>query len=223
MLPRFFGGRWNIDVARTTSMFHRGEYRAGAGADLGLLNGVGGAGEAEGVRGTGGRAGRGSPGAGHRAGVEPVPDPSARQRSSYPGRLGRPKCPFRCSRHSMPHAPYASPAPGHAGPRKCQRARLTCGRPFTECMGGVMEIDCRRCEMRGAGCQDCVVTFLEPRNVAGFSASAPSHLGEAELRALSVLAAAGMVPPLRFALPGSTVLPGARAWTPRVFPAAKAS
>ena len=86
-----------------------------------------------------------------------------------------------------------------------------------------MEIDCRRCEMRGVGCQDCVVSVLEPRNVAGFSAAAPSHLGEAELRALSVLAAAGMVPPLRFALPGSTVLPGARAWTPRVFPAAKAS
>ena len=86
-----------------------------------------------------------------------------------------------------------------------------------------MEIDCGRCVMRGAGCQDCVVTVLEPRNVAGFSPEAPGHLGEAEVKALGVLAAAGMVPPLRFSLPGSTILPGARAWTQRVFPDTKAS
>jgi hypothetical protein len=86
-----------------------------------------------------------------------------------------------------------------------------------------MEIDCGRCEMRGAGCQDCVVTVLGPRNVTGFSAAAPGSLGEAEVAALSVLAAAGMVPPLRFSLPGSTILPGARAWTQRVFPDTKAS
>ena len=72
-----------------------------------------------------------------------------------------------------------------------------------------MEIDCGRCEMRGAGCHDCVVTALEPRNVAGFSAEAPGYLTEAEVKALGVLAAAGMVPPLRLSLPGSTVLPGA--------------
>ncbi len=86
-----------------------------------------------------------------------------------------------------------------------------------------MEIDCGRCEMRGAGCQDCVVTVLEPRNVASFSPEAPGHLGEAEVKALGVLAAAGMVPPLRFSLPRPTILPGARAWTQRVFPDAKAS
>ncbi len=86
-----------------------------------------------------------------------------------------------------------------------------------------MEIDCGRCEMRGAGCQNCVVTVLEPRNVAGFPAEGPGYLGEAEVKALSVLAAAGMVPPLRLSLPGSTVLPGARAWTRRVFPDKKAS
>jgi hypothetical protein len=86
-----------------------------------------------------------------------------------------------------------------------------------------MEIDCGRCEMRGAGCQDCVVTVLEPQNVAGFSAEAPGYLGEAEVRALGVLAAAGMVPPLRLSLPGSTILPGARAWTHQVFPDTKAS
>ena len=86
-----------------------------------------------------------------------------------------------------------------------------------------MEIDCGRCEMRGTGCPDCVVTVLEPRNVASFSAEAPGYLGEAEVKALGVLAAAGMVPPLRLSLPGSTILPGARAWTQRVFPVTKAS
>ena len=86
-----------------------------------------------------------------------------------------------------------------------------------------MEIDCSRCEMRGAGCQDCVVAVLEPQNVAGFSTEAPGYLGEAEVKALGVLAAAGMVPPLRFSPPGSPVLPGARAWTQRAFPDTKAS
>ena len=92
-----------------------------------------------------------------------------------------------------------------------------------------MKIDCGRCEMRGAGCQDCVITVLGSGEAAGHSArsgylgEAPGYLGEAEVRALGVLAAAGMVPPLRFSLPGSTVLPGARAWTRRSFPDTKAS
>ena len=86
-----------------------------------------------------------------------------------------------------------------------------------------MEIECGRCEMRGAGCQDCVVTTLEPQNVAGFSVAAPGYLGEAEVEALGVLAAAGMVPPLRLSLPGPRVVPGARTWTQRVFPDTKAS
>jgi hypothetical protein len=89
-------------------------------------------------------------------------------------------------------------------------------------MGGVMKIDCSRCEMRGAGCQDCVIAVLEPRNTAGSSAT-HGDLGEAEVKALGVLAAAGMVPPLRFSLPGSAVLPGARAWRRRSFPDSKAS
>ena len=77
--------------------------------------------------------------------------------------------------------------------------------------------------MRGPGCQDCVITALEPRNAAGSSAPGPGYLGEAEVKALGVLAAAGMVPPLRYTLAGSTVLPGARAWTRGSMPAAKAS
>jgi len=96
-----------------------------------------------------------------------------------------------------------------------------------------MKIDCGRCQIRGTGCQDCVITALEPRNAAGLSAQ--SYLGEAELKALGVLAAAGMVPPLRYSLPGSTVpggsavpggstvLSGSRAWTRRSFPDTKAS
>ena len=90
-----------------------------------------------------------------------------------------------------------------------------------------MEIDCGHCEMRGTGCRDCVVPALVPRNAAGPSAASPSaapgHLGEAEVKALGVLAEAGLVPPLRFSLPGSTVLPGAPAWTQRVLPDTKAS
>jgi len=85
-----------------------------------------------------------------------------------------------------------------------------------------VEIDCGRCEMRGTGCRDCVVTALVPRTAAGLSA-APGYLGEAEVKALGVLADAGLVPPLRFSLSGSIVLPRARAWTQRVFPDAKAS
>ena len=86
-----------------------------------------------------------------------------------------------------------------------------------------MKIDCGRCEMRGTGCQDCVITALEPRNAAGFSAQSPGCLGEAEVKALGVLAAAGLVSPLRFSLAGSAVLPGARAWRRRSFPDTKAS
>jgi hypothetical protein len=86
-----------------------------------------------------------------------------------------------------------------------------------------MKIDCGRCEMRGTGCDDCVVTVLGPRNAAGASAAARGYLGEEEVKALGVLAAAGMVPPLRFSLSGSTVLPGARAWRRQGFPDTRAS
>lgn len=52
-------------------------------------------------------------------------------------------------------------------------------------------IDCERCTVRGAGCQECVVTFLlggPPDDVL---------LDADEQRALDVLASAGLVPPLR--------------------------
>ena len=86
-----------------------------------------------------------------------------------------------------------------------------------------MKIDCGRCQMRGTGCGDCVITVLGPRNAAAAPAAASGYLGEEEVQALGVLAAAGMVPPLRFSLPGSTVLPGARAWMRQGFPDTKAS
>jgi hypothetical protein len=83
-----------------------------------------------------------------------------------------------------------------------------------------MVIDCGRCVIRGAGCQDCVVAVLKPAHASGYLPKAPGYLDEAEVRALGVLADAGMVPPLRLSLPGSRVRPGTRTW---VFPDTKAS
>jgi hypothetical protein len=75
-----------------------------------------------------------------------------------------------------------------------------------------MTIDCGRCEMRGIGCRDCAIAVIESRNVTGY-------LGKAEVRALRVLAEAGLVPPLRLTLTSA----GARTGTPAGFPEAKAS
>jgi hypothetical protein len=83
-----------------------------------------------------------------------------------------------------------------------------------------MKIDCGRCVMRGAGCRDCVVAVLEAPTVTGYPARAPGYLDEAEVRALGVLATAGMVPPLRLSLPGARIRPEARTW---IFPDTKAS
>jgi len=91
-----------------------------------------------------------------------------------------------------------------------------------------MEIDCDRCGMRGTGCQDCVITMLQPRNVAAISGTDTGYLTEAEVKALGVLAAAGLVSPLRLSLPGASrpdpaVLTGPRPWAQRAFPTTKAS
>jgi hypothetical protein len=75
-----------------------------------------------------------------------------------------------------------------------------------------MGIDCRRCDTRGVACQDCVVTVLAPRSSA-------RYLGADELRALRVLADAGMVPPLRLNA-GSATVSVPRTWA---YPATKAS
>ena len=63
-----------------------------------------------------------------------------------------------------------------------------------------MVIDCGRCELRERACGECLVTVLADTGDDGnHTRSAPSFaLGAEELRALGALAAAGMVPPLRF-------------------------
>jgi hypothetical protein len=62
----------------------------------------------------------------------------------------------------------------------------------------VMHIDCDTCEVKGLACGDCVVTYL--------LGSAPDGVARVELdqqdrAALEVLAASGLVPPLRLVPP----------------------
>ena len=54
-----------------------------------------------------------------------------------------------------------------------------------------MLIDCDTCEVRGAACGDCVVTVLLGGAPEGV------QLDAAEQRAIDVLAAGGLIPPLR--------------------------
>lgn len=61
-----------------------------------------------------------------------------------------------------------------------------------------MVIDCDRCEARGLGCGHCAATVLVGKE-AGEEAGERTDLGPAELRALTVLANAGLIPPLRYA------------------------
>lgn len=70
-------------------------------------------------------------------------------------------------------------------------------------------IDSGRCEMCATRCRDCAIVVSETRNVT-------SRLGSAELRALRVLADAGLVPSLARVLTASA----GRNW---VFPDTKAS
>ena len=64
-----------------------------------------------------------------------------------------------------------------------------------------MMIDCDTCTERGAACADCVVTFLTipvraPAPVTTTGAGSV-ELDAAEQHAIDVLAASGLVPPLR--------------------------
>lgn len=56
-----------------------------------------------------------------------------------------------------------------------------------------MLIDCDRCEARGLACASCSATAIVPAPGEEYP-----DLGPAEIRALAVLANAGMIPPLRF-------------------------
>ena len=78
-----------------------------------------------------------------------------------------------------------------------------------------MAIDCGHCEMHGIGCRDCEIVVIDPRNV--------TNLPKAELRALRVLADAGLVPPPRLTMADIRTRQGARTWTSRVIPDIMAS
>lgn len=60
-----------------------------------------------------------------------------------------------------------------------------------------MIIDCEVCTARPAACADCVVTFLAVPVGAPAGVTAAVELDAGERRALEVLAASGLVPPLR--------------------------
>lgn len=75
-----------------------------------------------------------------------------------------------------------------------------------------MTIECGRCEMRGIGCRDCALAVIESQNVT-------ECLTEEQVRALRVLADAGLVPPLRLS-PASMAAP---TWTSSVIPEVEAS
>ncbi|WP_146844539.1 hypothetical protein [Cellulomonas terrae] len=67
-----------------------------------------------------------------------------------------------------------------------------------------MIIDCDTCTARATACADCVVTFLTipvraapPVPVSAATAAGAVELDAAEQHAIGVLAASGLVPPLR--------------------------
>jgi len=59
-----------------------------------------------------------------------------------------------------------------------------------------MIIDCDRCTVRGRACANCVVTFIDGE---GEREREEVELDAADVRALNVLANAGVIPPLRYA------------------------
>jgi hypothetical protein len=73
-------------------------------------------------------------------------------------------------------------------------------------------IDCGHGVIRETPCRDCVIAVTGTRNVTGC-------LGPAELRAIRVLADAGLMPPLERVLTSSA----ARNWAYESFPDTKAS
>ncbi len=79
-------------------------------------------------------------------------------------------------------------------------------------------IDCDTCSVRGAACDDCVVSVM----LGGPPGALP--IEPDEHRALAVLAGAGLVPPLQMTPPpGSGPAPGARPGPTAAAPTAPAS
>ena len=74
---------------------------------------------------------------------------------------------------------------------------------LSEGWGGIvgmatMHVDCDTCSARGHGCGDCVISvLLGPPPARSAPGGMPVDLVEEEQRALSVLADAGLIPPLR--------------------------
>ena len=66
--------------------------------------------------------------------------------------------------------------------------------------GDVMVINCSQCEFRPVACCDCLVTVLSDKETMDMQGvNGTNHaLGAQELRALGVLASAGLVPALRY-------------------------
>jgi hypothetical protein len=83
-----------------------------------------------------------------------------------------------------------------------------------------MTIRSGRGGVRPINCPDCVIAVVEPRNVTSRPGKAPVRLGEDEIRALGVLADAGLVPPPRMGPAGPRALAAPESWD---FAAAKAS
>lgn len=63
-------------------------------------------------------------------------------------------------------------------------------------------IDCNACTARGPACDDCVVSAL-----LGVPDAAGTALGDEEVRALDVLNAGGLLPPLRLVRPVASFEP----------------
>src|ERR1700733_12726969 len=96
------------------------------------------------------------------------------------------------------------PLPNVRAMRKCAVQRHQPSR-LTATDGGAMLADCDRCALRDIACPECVITVIE---------DGPARLSPEEVRALRVLADAGLVPPLRFS-PTQTAGPAA---APRAVP-----
>lgn len=66
---------------------------------------------------------------------------------------------------------------------------------MSDAIGSVsfMIIDCDTCEVRGAACGDCVVTFF----TIGMRPAEPVQMDDDQAAAVAALANAGLVPPLR--------------------------
>lgn len=102
-----------------------------------------------------------------------------------------------------PDAYYRGGAPGSPPMAGAPGASATWPEPTTPADGPVtidpVVIDCDSCSVRGHGCGDCMVTVLLGGPPAGVV------LDDDERRAIEVLSAAGLIPPLRMVHPMDSV------------------